>query len=138
MSAAGLPADQKEFAELDRQIEAKEKELAELRKKADSLRANVGVGRTWVEIDHKVYGAKPDERGRLGGGPGYTGIVRGGRYRVSTLDQLLVSLKKANKGDVIFIDGSHRARDAVAARDKTRVFDNAYGPTDPALLDPAQ
>src|SRR5260221_1299619 len=77
---ADLRAEQKELAELDRQIEAKVKELAELRKKADPLRARVRLGQTWAEIISKTYGAKPDERGPLSGGSGYTGIVTEGNY----------------------------------------------------------
>jgi hypothetical protein len=104
-SLADLRADQKELTELDGQIEADEKELAKLRKKADALRAKVGLGQTWVEIDGKTYGAKPDERGPIGGMAGYKDIVTKGSHRVATLDQLLDALKTAKKGEVVFIDG---------------------------------
>jgi hypothetical protein len=104
-SLADLRADQKELAELDGQIEANEKMLAILRKKADALRAKVGLGQTWVEIDGKTYGAKPDKRGPIGGSAGYNDIVTKGCHLVATLDQLLDALKKAKKGDVILIDG---------------------------------
>jgi hypothetical protein len=102
---ADLPADEKELADLDRQIDTKEKQLAELRMKASALRATVGLGQTWVEIGGNTYGAKPDERGPIGGGPGYNGVVTKGSYRVATLDDLLRALQKAKKGEVVFVDG---------------------------------
>jgi hypothetical protein len=60
---------------------------------------------TWVEIDGKVYGAKPDERGPIGGGAGYTRIVTEGDYTVTDLDDLLEALSKAKPGEVVFIPG---------------------------------
>jgi hypothetical protein len=60
---------------------------------------------TWVEIDGTVYGAKPDERGPLGGGEGYANIVTSGDYTVSDLDSLLDALSKAKAGQVVFIPG---------------------------------
>ena len=42
------------------------------------------LGKTWLEIGGVVYGAKPDERGPIGGGPGYGSIVTNGDYRVRT------------------------------------------------------
>ena len=104
-SLADLRADQKELAELNGQIEANQNEFAKLRMKADALRAKVGLGQTWVEIDGKTYGAKPDERGPIGGSAGYKDIVTKGSHGVATLDQLLDALKKAKKGEVVFIDG---------------------------------
>ncbi len=63
------------------------------------------TGRTWVEIKGQIYGAKPDERGPIGGGLGYTKVVTTGTYHVQTLDGLLEALKKAKPGEVVFIDG---------------------------------
>ena len=60
---------------------------------------------TWVEIDNTVYGAKPDERGPIGGGRGYAGVVTKGDYTVRDLDSLLDALSKAKKGQVVFIPG---------------------------------
>jgi hypothetical protein len=60
---------------------------------------------TWVEIDGAVYGAQPDERGPIGGGEGYTGVVTRGDYLVEDLDSLLDALSKARAGQVIFIPG---------------------------------
>jgi len=63
------------------------------------------LGKTWVELKGQVYGAKPDERGPLGGGAGYTAIVTGGDYVVSSLDELLAALKQAKAGQTVFIPG---------------------------------
>lgn len=74
-----------------------------------SLEADVGGSETaassWVELDGVVYGAKPDDRGPIGGGKGYTQMVLRGDRTVSTLDQLLDALKDAKPGTVIFISG---------------------------------
>jgi len=64
------------------------------------------VGQTWVEIGGTVYGAKPDGRGPIGGGPGYTKLVTAGQFKVTTLDGLIDALAKAKAGDVVYIDGS--------------------------------
>lgn len=61
---------------------------------------------TWLEIDGKVYGAQPDERGPIGGGTGYAAVVTGGQYRVSTLDQLLGALRQAQSGETVFVEGA--------------------------------
>lgn len=58
---------------------------------------------SWTEIDNTVYGAKPDERGPVGGGEGYTGIVTTGDYIVTDLDSLLSALSKVKAGEVVFI-----------------------------------
>lgn len=60
---------------------------------------------TWAEIGDAVYGAKPDERGPIGGGSGYANVVTGGDYTVKSLDALLDALSKAKAGDVVFIPG---------------------------------
>lgn len=64
------------------------------------------LGKTWFEAGGKVYGAKPDQPGPIGGGDGYTRVLSDGDFRVSTLDQLLEALKRATAGQVVFIDGS--------------------------------
>ena len=58
---------------------------------------------TWVEIDNTVYGARPDERGPIGGGNGYANITTKGDYTVKDLDALLDALSKAKAGQTIFI-----------------------------------
>ncbi len=88
------------------------------------------VGQTWIEADGQIHGAKPDERGPIGGGAGYTRIVEKGDYTieniderlrvmknhlrskssgvlytVSALDELLEALKQAKAGQTIFING---------------------------------
>ncbi len=62
-------------------------------------------GKTWVQIGGKIYGAKPDARGPIGGGPGYEKIVTKGDYQPRTLDELLAALKKAKKGQVVCLAG---------------------------------
>lgn len=60
---------------------------------------------TWIEINHTFYGAKPDERGPIGGGDGYANIVTNGDYIARDLDTLLDALLKAKAGQVVFIPG---------------------------------
>ena len=60
---------------------------------------------TWVEIDNTVYGARPDERGPIGGGNGYANITTKGDYTVKDLNALLDALSKAKAGQTIFIPG---------------------------------
>jgi hypothetical protein len=58
---------------------------------------------TWVEIDNIVYGAKPDDRGPIGGENGYVKIITEGDYTVRNLDALLDALSKVRSGQVVFI-----------------------------------
>jgi len=58
---------------------------------------------TWVEIDNTVYGAKPDERGPIGGDRGYTNAVTKGDYTAESLDALLEALSKAEAGQTVVI-----------------------------------
>src|SRR3972149_6705845 len=60
---------------------------------------------TWLEIDGVVYGAKPDERGPIGGGEGYRNIVSGGDFTAKDLESLVEALSKAKQGQVVFIPG---------------------------------
>jgi hypothetical protein len=70
----------------------------------DDMPPPTDLGQTWVEIDGKVYGAKPDDLGPIGGGAGYTRIVTDGDYHVKTLDELRDALGKAQAGQVVFVD----------------------------------
>ena len=63
------------------------------------------VEATWVEIDGVQYGAKPDERGPIGGGEGYANIVTSGDYTVKNIEELRDALSKAQDGQVVFIPG---------------------------------
>ena len=72
------------------------------------------VARTWVELEGQVCGARPDDRGPIGGGDGYGPIVGGPiagpiagptAGAVADLDQLLGALARARAGDVVFIAG---------------------------------
>jgi hypothetical protein len=60
---------------------------------------------TWLEIDGKIYGAKPDERGPIGGGAGYANIVTGGDFVADSVDALVSALAEARKGQVVFVPG---------------------------------
>ena len=59
--------------------------------------------RTWVVIQGNVYGAKPDKRGPIGGGRGYSPIVVKGDYVVRDLDELLKALSEAKRGQTVLI-----------------------------------
>ena len=61
-------------------------------------------GKTWIESGGRIYGAKPDERGPIGGGKGYARVINKGDYRVSGLDELLDALRKAKPGEVVYVD----------------------------------
>ena len=43
---------------------------------------------TWVDVGNIVYGAKPDERGPIGGGDGYASVLAEGDYTAENLDAL--------------------------------------------------
>ena len=60
---------------------------------------------TWVGIDGVVYGARPDERGPIGGGTGYANVVTHGDYTAENLDALLEALSQAKAGQTVFIPG---------------------------------
>jgi len=62
-------------------------------------------GPTSLEIGGVAYGAKPDERGPIGGGVGYANVVTTGDYTVRDLEALLDALSKAKAGQVVFIPG---------------------------------
>ena len=65
----------------------------------------VKPGRTWVEIDGKTYGARPDERGPIGGGKGYRNVITKGDIQVRTVDELAAALKTVQPGQTVFIPG---------------------------------
>lgn len=64
------------------------------------------LGQTWTEIDGQICGAKPDERGPIGGGVGYINLISPPADPVTTLDGLLEALENANPGDMVYIDGN--------------------------------
>jgi hypothetical protein len=94
---------------IERTVKARHDELNSMRMREVEMKRCLAemepLGQTWVEIDGQTYGAKPDVRGPLGGGTGYTAIVTKGDYQVSTLDGLLDALQKAKAGQTIFVDG---------------------------------
>ena len=62
-----------------------------------------GDEKTWLEIGGKVYGARSDQHGPIGGGDGYSDNITRGDYEVTTLDQLVDALSKAKAGQVVYI-----------------------------------
>lgn len=61
--------------------------------------------RTWVKIAGEIYGARPDERGPIGGGKGYQNTITDGNIRVRTVDELAAALKTAQPGQTVFLPG---------------------------------
>lgn len=60
-------------------------------------------GVTWVEIDGEVYGARPDERGPIGGGEGYHDIRTSGDITVTDKEAFKAALNEAQPGQVIHV-----------------------------------
>ena len=60
---------------------------------------------SWIELEGVVYGAKPDERGPIGGGNGYSGSLAKADYVVTSLDSLIFALSNARSGQVVLIPG---------------------------------
>ncbi|HOZ47568.1 MAG TPA: right-handed parallel beta-helix repeat-containing protein [Candidatus Hydrogenedentes bacterium] len=60
---------------------------------------------TWIEIAGVTYGARPDDRGPIGGGEGYAAILTEGDYTADTVETLVEALSKATAGQVVFIPG---------------------------------
>jgi len=60
---------------------------------------------SWLKINGEIFGAKPDDRGPIGGGAGYKKVIVSGKYNVKDLDGLLQALEKVKTGEIIFIDG---------------------------------
>jgi len=77
---------------------------------------------SWLKINGEIFGAKPDDRGPIGGGAGYKKIItieqlsqsgkiplnlplEKGEVIVKDLDGLLHALEKVKTGEIIFIDG---------------------------------
>ncbi len=68
--------------------------------------ACVAAEPAWIEVDGQVYGAKPDDRGPIGGGSGYVPAVTQGDFLADDLDSVLDALSKAERGQVVFIPGT--------------------------------
>jgi len=64
---------------------------------------NSPEGQTWVVIENRVYGAKPDGSGPIGGGANYYRPVSEGDFMVNSLDEILMALREAKRGQVVFI-----------------------------------
>ena len=61
------------------------------------------LGRTWVEINGEIFGARPDERGPIGGGEGYYDIYTSGDFTVTNAGEFKEALGEAEPGQVIYI-----------------------------------
>lgn len=57
----------------------------------------------WITVHNRVYGARPDIAGPTGGGRRYSRTFSDGDFVVADLEQLLLALKEAKPGQVIFI-----------------------------------
>jgi hypothetical protein len=79
---------------------------------------------TWVERNGKIFGAKPDARGAIGGGSGYSRIVTTGDYIVHSYAELANALQQATYGEVVFIP-----KDAVIVFDDKSGLDIPEGVT---------
>lgn len=62
--------------------------------------------KTWIVENNKIYGAKPDLNGPIGGGLGYKKIITKGDYTAETVNELLDALINTKYGDIIFIPGN--------------------------------
>ena len=67
--------------------------------------AALAENRTWIEIDEVTYGARPDERGPIGGGDGYAAVVSEAQHTARTIDELIDALTEAQAGQTVFIPG---------------------------------
>lgn len=61
-----------------------------------------GSGPTYREVDNRIYGARADERGEIGGVK-YKQIFSTGDQVVDSVDGLIEALAKAKSGEVVFI-----------------------------------
>lgn len=78
----------------------------ELKSQRDRFEAHrYSPEKSWVELDGVIYGAKPDERGPIGGGDGYVDVVTKGDHTARSLEELIDVLGKAKAGEVVFIPG---------------------------------
>lgn len=59
---------------------------------------------SWLEIQNKIYGAKPDVKGPIGGGIGYADSFTQGDFEVSDVEGLLQALSEAKAGQVIYLN----------------------------------
>ncbi len=62
---------------------------------------------TWVSIEDRIYGAKPNDLGQLGGGANYSEYFTKGDYEPTDLDALIEALSKAKPGEIVFIPGEN-------------------------------
>jgi len=73
-----------------------------------STQSSNAKSKNWVKIEGVTYGAKPDERGPIGGGEGFKSIITDGNYRVATRPELIEALHKARPGEVVYVEPNAR------------------------------
>lgn len=61
---------------------------------------------TFLAVGDDRYGAQPDQRGPLGGGPGYAARVNAGDFTVTDLEGLIAALGAARSGQTVYIPGA--------------------------------
>ena len=60
---------------------------------------------SWVEINSKIYGAKPDPTGPIGGGGNYRKVITAGDLEAGNVDELIEALKVVRRGQTIYLRG---------------------------------
>lgn len=60
---------------------------------------------SWLEFQNKIYGAKPDDKGPIGGGKGYVDSFKQADFEVYDVEGLLQALSEARAGQVIYVNG---------------------------------
>ena len=72
-----------------------------------ALTAVVTVGEpSSIDVNGTAYGAMADERGPIGGGPGYVPAVTSGDITADTLETLIEALATAQAGQTVFVPGA--------------------------------
>ncbi|NKB66412.1 MAG: hypothetical protein GKR89_05085 [Candidatus Latescibacteria bacterium] len=61
---------------------------------------------TSIELEGQLCGAVPDDRGPIGGGPGYSATIAPPDNALGDIDDLLEALAQARSGDVVYIAGT--------------------------------
>ncbi|WP_236973682.1 right-handed parallel beta-helix repeat-containing protein [Membranihabitans maritimus] len=61
---------------------------------------------TWIEIQDKIYGAKPGGLGPLGGGVGYKQAISTGTVIANNLDEFIKAVGEAKSGQIVFVPGN--------------------------------
>jgi hypothetical protein len=98
------------YASATDRIAALHRQILEQRANAEAERnrflpANIEVNTPSVVVNGIRYGAEADARGPIGGGAGYTQTFARGDFEPRTLPELILALKAAQPGQVVFLAG---------------------------------